>query len=357
MAEKYIPNLAIPPGETIQEILDERGMTQRELADRLQVTTKHVNKLIKGTASLTYDMAIKMESVLDIPASFWNNLEMKYQDTLARNQALPQIEKETELLNLIPYNEMAKKGWVPDTRVALEKIKNLRSYFKVASLDCLPTIQAAAFRKSAVFSSDEYALAAWLNQCEIEALNHLDATAFSFEQLVSTLPKIRRLTTRPLKASWTELVTMCLEAGVLCVMVPPVTKAHVNGATKWLSNNRVMIAVTQRGGFEDIFWFTFFHEVGHIFQNKKNTVFVDIEHDEVTDLEKNADNFALDQLIPKHKYEAFLQQKNYLDVKKIRQFTDELGIHTGILVGRLMKENHIEFGDTNYLALRRKTST
>ncbi|NQX44435.1 HigA family addiction module antidote protein [Paenibacillus tritici] len=354
MGNKFQPSIAIPPGVTIQEIIDDRGMTQKELAERLQVTPKHINKLIKGTASLTYDMALRLESVLGIPSSFWNNLETKYQDTLARMQALPQLTEETQLLKKIPYDEMSNKGWIPMASSSIEKIKNLRSYFRVVSLDCLPTVEATAFRKSEAFNANEYALAAWINQCEFEAQENSDINSYNAEKLADLLPKIRRLTTRPLKSSWKDLVILCAEAGVSCVMVEALLKTHVNGATKWLSNDRVMVALTTRGKYEDIFWFTFFHEIGHVFQNKKNIVFIDIENDEVDQLEKDADKFAMDFLIPQDKYSSFLKQADFLDIKKIREFSIELGVNIGIVIGRLMKEKYIDFGDAKYQRLRQK---
>lgn len=356
METNYKVNIAIPPGETIQEMLDELGMTQKELAERLQVTAKHVNKLIKGTASLSHDMALKLESVLNIPASFWNNLEMKYQETLARAQALPQMEAETRLLDFIPYNEMSKKAWLPEANRAIDKIINLRSYFRVASLDCLPTIQSAAFRKSMAFSADDFALASWINQCEIESQSNINVNTFSAEKLIQLLPKLRRLTSRPLKASFTELKMMCADVGISCVLVPPLEKTHVNGVTKWISSNRVMIALTTRGGYEDIFWFTFFHELGHVLQNQKNHVFIDTENEDLAQVEKDADNFASESLIPSQKYQPFIDAKSFRDIKELRKFSDHLGIHIGIVVGRLMKENHISFGDMNYQILRRKTT-
>lgn len=46
----FVPDWASPPGDTLAELLEERSMTQTELAERLGVSLKHVNRIIKGAA-------------------------------------------------------------------------------------------------------------------------------------------------------------------------------------------------------------------------------------------------------------------------------------------------------------------
>lgn len=68
------------PGDTIQDTIDEIGMSQAELAERLGTSIPKLNELIKGKAPVTKDTATKLEYVLGIPTGFWLNLERRYQD-------------------------------------------------------------------------------------------------------------------------------------------------------------------------------------------------------------------------------------------------------------------------------------
>lgn len=76
--------IATPPGVTIQEQLDDRGMTQKEFAKRVDISEEYISKLIDGEVHLTPEMAEKLELVLGVPASFWNKLEAIYQEKLAK---------------------------------------------------------------------------------------------------------------------------------------------------------------------------------------------------------------------------------------------------------------------------------
>jgi HTH-type transcriptional regulator/antitoxin HigA len=153
------------------------------------------------------------------------------------------------------------------------------------------------------------------------------------------------LTTRPLKASFSELQMNCAEFGVIVVIVDHISKTYLNGLTKWLPHNRALIALSLRGGYEDIFWFTFFHEIGHILQNKKSTTFIDMEEHELNDLEKEADQFALQTLLSYDSYKLLVETEGYKDVGLLREFSRSQRIHPGILVGRLMKDKYVEYGD------------
>ena len=76
--------IAIPPGATLREQLKDRKMTQKDLALKMGMSTKHISKLINGEVQLTPNTALKLEYILGIPAEFWCNLESIYQINMIR---------------------------------------------------------------------------------------------------------------------------------------------------------------------------------------------------------------------------------------------------------------------------------
>ena len=79
--------IATPPGATIKEQLDDRGMSQKEFAVRMDMPEKHIDKLISGDIQLTPEIAAKLEAVLGVPAEFWNNREKTYEEKVAKINA------------------------------------------------------------------------------------------------------------------------------------------------------------------------------------------------------------------------------------------------------------------------------
>jgi len=80
----FSPDWISTPGDTILDLLEERGWKQAEFAERIGFTTKHVSQLINGKSILTEDTAIRLERVLGSSACFWMNRESQYREALAR---------------------------------------------------------------------------------------------------------------------------------------------------------------------------------------------------------------------------------------------------------------------------------
>lgn len=80
---EYQAPIAIPPGETIIEILKERGIGE-EFPGLIGVSEPFAIALLHGQVRIDMYMAVKLEHVLDIPATYWLNLEKQYNETLLR---------------------------------------------------------------------------------------------------------------------------------------------------------------------------------------------------------------------------------------------------------------------------------
>lgn len=75
---KFDPDYRVAPGETILEVLEDRGVTIKELASKLILTEEETNFLLKGEKALSPDIANVLEELFEVPVSFWLNLEKFY---------------------------------------------------------------------------------------------------------------------------------------------------------------------------------------------------------------------------------------------------------------------------------------
>lgn len=80
---QYNPGYAVLPGDTLKQTINALGMSQADLAERTGRPKKTINEIIQGKAAITPETALQLEKVLSIPASFWNNLERNYQESVA----------------------------------------------------------------------------------------------------------------------------------------------------------------------------------------------------------------------------------------------------------------------------------
>ena len=72
------------PGSFIEEELDARGWSQADLAYILGMDVSQLNKLIKGSTSVTPDTAVALGDAFDMPAEFFMNLQKMFDLQKAR---------------------------------------------------------------------------------------------------------------------------------------------------------------------------------------------------------------------------------------------------------------------------------
>ena len=147
---------------------------------------------------------------------------------------------------------------------------------------------------------------------------------------------------------------LCAEAGVAVVLVPQLSETRANGATQWLATDKALLQLSLRYKKNDQFWFSFFHEAGHILLHGKRDAFIDDgrdRHDPQVNAEKEqeVDRFAADFLIELTLYQRFVASNKPFSKLAIQQFAAELGIAPGILVGRLQHDKHLPFTHCNDL--------
>lgn len=347
----YIPSMPVPPGETILELLEERGIKQTELADRMGRPAKVINEIVKGKSAITADTAIQLEQVLGVPAKFWNNLEANYREILARSKAEEQYKDEVEIAIQYPYEEMARWDWIPKAKEPVEKTKHLLNYFGVTSLEHTiesKKAEAVLYRISKTKSYSVPAVTAWLRKGAIDAQS-IETKPFDAKRLKELATDIRALTTENPDSFHPHLVEKLADAGIAFTVTPNLKNAPVNGASRWLSSSKALIQLSIRYRYNDIFWFSLFHELAHVLYHSKKEINIDMSnlaHEDED--ERLADEFAANTLIPEKEYEEFIKRRSF-EYLPVKSFAKSMGVHPGIVVGRLQHDDHIDPSNLNGL--------
>ncbi|MEI6088903.1 MAG: HigA family addiction module antitoxin [bacterium] len=338
---RYNPESYTHPGAVLREKLEEIGMGKKEFALRTGKPEKTIHDILNQESSITPDMAVQFENVLKIPAKFWLNYQTNY------NEAKARIEKNVilnENLNWhlnFPYNDMANRGWVPKTRVALEKVENLLQYFgfshpKAWERYYFECELKSSFRISLKHIKEPYAVSAWLRHGEIEA-EKIEIQEYNERVFKEELISIKSLVVSQPNDSFQQLRTFCAEAGVKIIYTPCLPKAPISGCTRWI-NDFPVIQLSGRYKKNDIFWFTFFHEAGHVLSHEKKEVFIEgFVENEIK--EKEADEFASNILLSQ-KQENEIVNALPLNDDSLVNFAQKFNTHPAIIIGRLQHLYH-----------------
>jgi addiction module HigA family antidote len=344
---QYLPDYVSPPGETLEEILEEKGMSQAELSKRTGRHKKTINEIINGKAAITPETALQLERVLGTPASYWNNSEQQYREYLASAQEQKRLENYQSWLKKIPVKDMIKQGWIKPCQDLATQLREILNFFAVASPEQWEEVWGKTlsvdFRKSQTFKSDESYIAAWLRKGQLNA-EEIICAEYSANNLRKSLDEIRKLTLKEPEVFQTEMIRLCAESGVALVFVPQLPKTRVSGATYWLNSKKAVIQLSLRYKTNDHFWFAFFHEAAHILLHSKKAIFLEgqnFEDSSKQDKEEEANSFAANLLIPSVRFKRFIESCGQLSKEAIKQFAKEIEIAPGIVVGRLQHQEKL----------------
>ena len=346
---QYFPSIVFHPGETLAEKLEEMGMGPKEFAIRTGKPEKTITAVLKGGSSITPDMAVQFENVTKIPANFWMTHQKSYDEYVARERQKVGIEAAVEWTRSFPVAAMVNFGWIPKHTTVQKKTVELLAFFGFANHKAWEEYYfnqqlKVAFRISLASTSQPYAISAWLRMGELQAAQQ-QAKPYSDKAFKAVLSEIKSVMANHPSDFFHQLQALCAEAGVKVVHTPCLPQAPLNGSTRWL-NETPLIQLTGRQKQNDIFWFTFFHEAGHILKHGKKGIFLeDVEYsDKDLKKEKEANEFATEWTLSVEQEKEIIQAAP-LDEEMIYGFAKKFNTHPAIIIGKLHHRNLIHYSE------------
>lgn len=339
---EYFPQSVPHPGGTLAEKLEELQMGKKEFAVRTDKPEKTITAILKGESAITPDMAVLFEKVTKIPARFWLNHQKNYDEYKARVKHEEALEAAVEWTKSFPVADMTRLGWLTKKMTWREKASELLNFFGFAKHTAWEDYYfkqqlKIAFRISLANTTQPYAISAWLRKGELQA-EEIAVPEYNEKTFKAQLKKIKTIMANQPEDFFDQLQAACAEAGVKVVHTPGLPKAPINGSTRWI-NDTPLIQLTGRYKRNDIFWFTFFHEAGHIIIHRKKDIFLEkVEYsDKDMEKEKEADAFAVKWTLPVDEEEAIIEAMPFED-ERIPEFAHKFNTHAAIIVGRLRRK-------------------
>lgn len=349
---EYRPTSVSPPGETLNDLLEEKGISQKLLSLRLGRSGKNLSQIVNGKAPITPELAVDLERVLGTPARFWLAREARYQEWLSRLSVPEPSDEDLEWARSFTYKEMAEYGWVPPTSNAREKFGHLLKFFGVVDRSAFTAWTAnlsPQYRRSEAKVDKDHLIAAWLRRGELEA-EDVDCADYDEKAFASAVDEALKLTCWAPREFVPELQESFARCGVVLLFIPELPSMGVSGATRWLTPSKALIQVTLRYRTNDHLWFTIFHESCHILRHQKRAVYLETTGKKSPD-ELEADAFAANHMIPPGAFSRFVEAGDFSGTA-VRAFAESLGISPGIVVGRLQKEEVIGWDTLNSLKVK-----
>jgi addiction module HigA family antidote len=244
---EFKDKIAFHPGYYIKEIVVESGLTQEDFAKRLDTTPKNLSLIIRGEQSLSIDIAMKLSRMLGTSISYWLNLQNSYDSLVAEFKSENELVEERVVFQNVDYSYFRDNYGLPDLpRQKDEQIKRVREFLNLATLKALTKKDMSVSFRSAdeVFSSDETIKANIMVQIATNEALKVEAPKFDkhkFEKAISYALKIAENNNEFYSLTYKAF----LETGVVLLTLPNLPGANIEGATKKISHN-IMLMINDR---------------------------------------------------------------------------------------------------------------
>jgi addiction module HigA family antidote len=328
----FEPDFAVPPGETLSEVIESLSMTKKELAKRSGLTEQTIIRVIKGDQPITFETALKLEMVTGVKARFWNNLEMNYREQLSRIKQNREMGLGEKWLKNIPLVELKARDILPQTNDSASLVRESLRFYGVAGVDAWkkmwddPNVPAGRSDYSDLHLGS---FSAWIRVGEHNA-KEIVCEPFDVDRFRQVLSHLRGMTTLSQGIFLDEMRTVCADVGVALSFTRPFKDVPYRGAVKWLSSNKVLILLTLREMSEEEFWLTYFRAAYHVLHGGKKRLYI-IDGDCKDSEEQKAERFAENLLIP-HKYDALIAE--LATVTELTDLASRWAISPGIVAQR-----------------------
>jgi Zn-dependent peptidase ImmA (M78 family)/plasmid maintenance system antidote protein VapI len=346
----FMPDWAVPPGATVRALMHRKGVTTRDLSGGLRATAQDIENLLDGNYAINAEIAEGLAGVVGGSLNFWMTREAQYRASVER------VEVAKSWSTLFPLTEMVRMGWIKSTADQLTQIHACLAFFGVGTTDewfhkYSNAKDQAAFRTTSKFESSDGAVLAWLRKGELEAQKQA-CRKWNKQELQNQLPALRALTRLAEPEKFVpQLQDILNKCGVRIVILRPTKGCKAHGAT-FFSNGQPTILLSVRYLSDDQFWFTVFHEIGHLILHSETKRFVEGDGSSIGDEEDEANEFATSTLIP----EKYLKEIQTLGAngRAVMRLAKDIGIAPGIVVGQMQHRKLLTFAQLNNLKQRYK---
>lgn len=347
------PFMATHPTAIIKDEIKARGMSQKELAERMEMKTSNLSRLLKGE-NITPAIAAKLEAALDIPSTMWLNLQAQYEKdvkaiALRDNNEIAAINTERMLSRILNLPELFKRLDINASLFMQEKLQTLQKLLGFQPLEIGTQRFATQFcyKKSDKYNTDDKNQNAWLTLAYIKSKESKPALPYAEGAALEAAIEIsKEVHTGALSEA--DIKKILHQHGIAYTVVAKLEKTPID-AVSINMDDYPAIVTTHRYNDMSKLVFNVLHELGHIHKHMNGTdsIFISSDQTYSTDdpKEKEANKFAEDMLIEPSIWKKMMRSetnglmpKNIIN--KLKSLSKEYHLDFNVVVWRYKYESH-----------------
>jgi HTH-type transcriptional regulator/antitoxin HigA len=334
------------PGIHLLKMLDERSLSQREFASKIDIAHSLLNNILKGNRSINVNIALSLEAAGFEDASYWLTKQVEYTLYLAKNDKGLSKKKETikawnDLSGIIPISFLKKQKFLGiESSDDIDKIDNVFEVDNFKKLESeIKNFNPTYFRKSSKFSESRNNVFTWSKLAEFKAKQEKVKTFDPRKEhlLINELKKCFYRNEDPIN----ESKSILNRYGIKFFILDRPSKTPVDGKS-FMSGDNPAIVLSLKYKRLDNFAFTLLHELGHVFKHltnpKYNKMDFFVNSSSTAFEEFEANTYAREKLIDSITWDDFISHNDAFSDEVIIKLSNKIKVHPGIIRGRVCFE-------------------
>ena len=341
------------PGDSLVAAMSRRGLKPVEVAKHLQGGLDQLQQYVSGSLRIDDAAATALSFAVGGSKAFWLTRQANYELDLQRAIEAVSADDMGIWLNHIPSPKPKPRGRMTES-IRQEELRNRLTFFGVSTLGAWDRKYSGdrsrtLFRTSATFESIDGAVSLWLRLGELEACL-ADTARWDIDVLRSLIPEIKKLSRISQPARFLPRLKEILStAGVALILKRAPKDCKASGASRFIRPDRAMILLSFRYRSDDQFWFTVFHEMGHLILHGSES-FVDKDDMPDDNCEREANQFATSMIVPPDRWPEFENLRS--EHKAITRFAVSVGVSPGLVLGQMQHRGRVSSDRLAFLRRR-----
>lgn len=327
-------------GNMLKDYLEFNKITQSDFAKRLDISQKHMNEILNENADMSLDLMLAISLITDIDIDLIVFVENKKR---IGNYLYKKFKTDKEInkyLNTMHINELKKKEWIKfkDIDNPVQKAMDLLSFLKIKNFESMEKYNDEKIMYKKADNADKFKILLWIRRCDQLIMNQ-EVSSYNSKNFNNVIEELKKEQNN--KFSIDNITSILNKYGIYLAIEDALVGTKIRGCMQ-VKNTNPVIYLTKLYKDKSSFYFTLYHELGHVktdYMQARNKIIV---YNEKT--ENKADTFALNTMID----EKIWEQIKTSNEETIKNISNKNNIPMCFIISRLAKEKYISYTSEFY---------
>ncbi len=320
-------------GTILKDYLAFNKISQKDFANRLNITFKHMNELLNENTEISVDLMIAISLLTDIDANLILETENKKRMYLYLNKKFKTEDEIKKYLESFYIKEMYKLGWI-DLKSKTSYITNainLLEYLNLRNFDMFENYFENKISYNKETLTDKKQVFVWINRCDKLAIRQ-EVKPYNSKNLEPLFEELKKLSNK--ESNIDDIIKIMNKSGIYLVLEEPLKNKNIKSCCQVKGTNPA-IYLNKNIHDKAELYYSLYYELSHI-KTEYNKLKKIIMITSFNDTNEKDESFALNKMVDNKTY-----QKIKNDIYNIERICKKNNIPLAFAHFRLNKDKII----------------